>query len=414
MDSKKIKQTIEDQAKALKEKGLNASEIEESLTNLKALYDDALNSEEKAVDAEITSKIAGLKDEMMSEIKGLLTQEKETEKANTEKKAKVFGFGKNKTLNELEKDEITLEFFKNLFKFATTKDPAHLQIVKALSEGSDENGGHLVPEYFASQLIEDLRTAAVMRRAGATVFPMAGLTLELPKLAARPETSWGSENATIATTSADFGNLVLTAHKLVSRIYTSTELAEDSSPAVVELLRRLFLTAIAEAEDQAFFRGSGTGRPKGIAAETIGSIAAGNAVSWDHIIELLYSKLPEGYRNNSAFIMNSRTWAHLLTLKPTNGQYFYGAPGNVLTLGAQPLILGRPVYVQNDLASSEIYVGDWSHYYIGDRTAVAVTTSTEADDTFRKDQVQIKVRKRVAGTTALTNAFRKITGTGVS
>lgn len=427
MTPKEVKAQIDALAKSLKAKGLTSSEVDEATSNLKAMYDDAIEAEEKALDAQISQKEAEIEDKVMSKIDKLFAEEAEkraeAQKQVSSKAKSIYGAAKDKALNELEGDEKTSQFFKSLINATVSNSPSDWEVVhamtserkaKALSEGVDADGGHLVPEEFEMMLIEDLREATVMRIAGATPWQMNRRTLELPKLGSRPQVSWGSENATISTTTADFGNLVLTANKLVSRLYTSTELAEDSTPNVVELLRRLFVTAISEAEDTAFFTGSGTGRPKGLSQETLATVSAGGTLTGDHLITAATAKLGQGYRANSVWFMNPRTWANIMALKDSNNAYLFQAPGNVLDSGAQARLLGRPVFETSNVPSSTIYIGDPSYYYIGDRTGVAVTTSTEADNTFARDQIQIKVRKRVDGRLALSNAFVKITSTGVS
>lgn len=412
--SKELAKAVDKLTDSLKKKGHTSSEIDEIVSNFKELQERSLDQETAEVEKDIesiTEKLEALDEKSIDEkIDARFAELKKSEEKSNVKK--VYGFDGKKSLDELESDEKTVTWFSSLIKSTTTRDPEHFGVVKALSEGTDADGGHLVPEEFRMELIEDLRDATVMRRAGAQVWPMARRTLELPKLGSRPQTTWGSENQTVSTTTADFGNLTMTAHKLISRLYTSTELAEDSTPEVTSLIRRLFVTAMSEAEDKAFFTGSGSGRPKGITQETIGSISAGGALNADHLIELLVSTLGQGYRQNAVWVMNSRTWSNVLSLKTDDGAYHRG--GEMVVNGPEARILGRPVFEQNDLPSSEIYLFDPSYYYIGDRQRVSVMTSMEADDTFKNDQIQIKVRSRVDGKVALTDAFKKITNTGVS
>lgn len=304
------------------------------------------------------------------------------------------------------KDEKIHAFFKALI----SKDEDDRAIVKALSEGTDVDGGHLVPEEFRMDLIKDLNISQESLRQYASVFPMKYKTLELPKLTATPEVYWGTENTAISTTSADFGNLVLTAYRMNAIIYTSRELADDSSPEVVSLLTGLFRDVVTQEENKQFMTGTGTGKPKGIDAETLTTVNASNALSWTHINSAFYS-LPKAYRARAIWIMNSRTLAGVSNIKDSNNRPILRDPTSESTL---PTLKGRPVIEQNDIASSKIFFGDMKMYYIGDRQQLAVEVTKEAGDTWKKHQLGIKVTERIDGKLALTQSFREISNTGIS
>ncbi len=55
-------------------------------------------------------------------------------------------------------------------------------LARALASGDGTAGGFLVPEQYSAELIELLRPLAVVRRLGATVLPMPGGTLTVPKI----------------------------------------------------------------------------------------------------------------------------------------------------------------------------------------------------------------------------------------
>lgn len=311
-----------------------------------------------------------------------------------------------RNIAELDKKEKLGEYYHALIKYAVTKDPEFQAQLKALSEGSDADGGYLVPDYFQMSIIEYVQQQVGWRTL-ATIWPMAGKTLELPKLASRPKVQWAGENVTNSTTSVHFGNLLLTAKKMIARQYASSELAEDSIPNISEVLTRLFAQAILDEENRVFTNGNGTTRPKGILQETLRGFSAGRSLTGDHIVDIMETYLPSAYQSRATWQMSQRVWGKILTLKTTTNDYLFRAPENVLSDGAEKRLMGRPVVI-NDEMSSNIVLGDFSYYYIGDRRRMAVTASTEADNTFIKDQIQLKVTERVAGLTALTQPFVKI------
>lgn len=297
--------------------------------------------------------------------------------------------------NNLNKEEKVAKFFKAVISGDQVQ-------AKALAEGTDSAGGYLVPDEFRADIVDWAQDKPVIRRF-ATVWPMKEKVLELPALAADVAVYWGSENTSISTTSADFGNVTLTAYKLNAIIYLSQELFDDSAVELVSYLTDRFAQAIYREEDRKFMVGTGSGQPKGISQETIGTTNAGNAGTPDHLMEA-YWRLPQAHRENAVWLASNLTLLQISKKKDDNGQYLMTSP----TSGGLPQIMGRPVLEQNDCGKT-VYFGDLRFYYIGDRKQMSVKTTDVGAGTFEKDQVAIKVTERVAGTTALTRAFRKIT-----
>ena len=288
-----------------------------------------------------------------------------------------------------------------------TNDVQKLQV---LTEGTAAAGGYLVPEEFANMIIEDLRDATVMRNL-ATVMNTNTDTIHLPRLDTRPQAGWRSEGAVKLTSTAQFSELVLTPYSLASIVTLSQELADDATlgtnGSVINYIAGLIVQALAEAEDKAFWTGSGTGRPTGVSTYTVGSRVKGSNFA-DTIISL-YHDLKQGYRGRAVWVGTANVLAQLRQLKDSQNRYL------VQDLGATPYgsLLGRPMYEQNDLAQSELYFGDFSYYTIADRQGVSVRVSDEAtvggSSAFEKNLVHVRVEKRVDGELTLTEAVKKIT-----
>lgn len=306
-------------------------------------------------------------------------------------------------------NEKDFKAFQKAFRFAefakalVRKDE---QRAKALST-TDGEGGYLIPDEFRADLIQQMLLTDAIRKY-ATVIPMQGKLLEIPKLAADVKVYWGTENTSISTTSADFGNMSLTPFRLNAIIYASRELFDDSAISISDILRQRFVDRVADEENKVFIEGDGTTQPKGIDAETFRSIDAGNALTPDHITKA-YWKLPKVYRATSRWLVNSRTMEHLENSKDDQGRYLYPS------LQAEvPTLKGRPILVDDYVPSTKMFLGDLSFYYIGDRQQVSMEVSTEAGNTWEKHQVGLKVTERVDGEVALTQAFVEVTSTGVN
>lgn len=299
-------------------------------------------------------------------------------------------------------------FFKHIVAFQVTKDPAHLAHVKALAEGTDAVGGYLTPTEFRMQLVRDMKDKPFLRNL-VTVIPMKSDNMSIPTLTSDVQTSWGSENTTISTTTARFGELTLSPSRLNTFMYTSRELVADSAIGVIQLITTLFGEAIGREEDRVIVNGSGTGQPKGILQETLAGIDNLNDDSTiaDNIKKLPY-RLNKAYRLNARWLANALALEKIAVLKDSQNQYLL----KTLEEGTVMRLAGHPIEEQSDMPVDTLLLGDFKHYFLGDREQMSVETTTDGAGAFEKHQVAIKVTERIDGKVALTNAFRKITNCG--
>jgi HK97 family phage major capsid protein len=308
---------------------------------------------------------------------------------------------------------------KNLSKEARVKK--FLQAVvnndsvtaKALSEGTDADGGYLVPDEFRASIVEKRDKAAVIRPR-ANVIPMGRDKLEMPVENAGITLYWKAENTALTESNPTFANLMLDTNKLTGLGKMSREFFADSAVNIMDYLSRLYGRKFAAEEDKKFMTGSGTGEPKGIHQYTVSQAVAqagANLVAND--IKNLFYTLPVQYRDNAVFIMHNTRIQLLDKLQDTTGRYLWasgldGRPGT---------LMGRPVLEQNDLPTnlgagtneSVIYFGDLNYYLIGDREQMSIETTRDGAGAFETHQVAVKVIERVDGQLSLTDSFAKMT-----
>lgn len=280
--------------------------------------------------------------------------------------------------------------------------------LKALSEGTDADGGYLFPNEFLTELVRALPEFNVMRN-WVRIIPMKRNVMDITTLVSGPKVFWTAENASKTTTSAHFGADTLTARKLAAILYASDELIEDSDIFdVVQLIIQLFAEEIAREEEKVIWTGNGTTQPEGIdAAGTISTFSAGGTGDFDDIISLYYN-LPRQYRQSGAFFMNDNTAKNVAKLKDTNGQYLWV---NSVREGESDTIKGRPVVISNWVPDGKIYFGDMKRaYFLGDRKRITVKVSQETETAFTKDQTAIRVVERIGGALVLPAAARGVTG----
>ena len=245
-------------------------------------------------------------------------------------------------------------------------------VMNALKEGSDSDGGYLVPDEFENQLIQKLHQENVLRSISHVIQTSSG-DHKIPVVASEGTASWLDEEAAYTERNSSFGQVTLGAHKLGTLIKVSDELLNDSAFDLTNYISTEFARRLGDSEEEAFLTGNGTGRPTGILNDSNGAkdsvtAAAADAITFDELIDLFYS-LKEPYRKNAVFLMNDSTVKAVRKLKDQNGQYIWQPS---VQLGTPDMILNRPVFTSQYMptlsAGNKIALfGDFSYYWIADR-----------------------------------------------
>lgn len=233
-----------------------------------------------------------------------------------------------------------------------------------LQEGVDGDGGYLVPEEYDKRLIEVLEGENIMRGL-ATTITTSGLH-KINIAATKPAAAWIEEGGALTFGDATFDQIYLDAYKLHVAIKVTEELLYDNAFGLENYIITQFGKALANAEEDAFLNGDGTGKPTGIFAETGGGQVVSTltaAIKSDDLIDLVYG-LKRPYRKNASFIMNDATLASLRKLKDNNGAYIWQPSYKE---GEPDRVLGYAVHTSSFAPENAIAFGDYSYYNIGDR-----------------------------------------------
>lgn len=233
-----------------------------------------------------------------------------------------------------------------------------------LQEGVDGDGGYLVPEEYDKRLIEVLEGENIMRGL-ATTITTSGLH-KINIAATKPAAAWIEEGGALTFGDATFDQIYLDAYKLHVAIKVTEELLYDNAFGLENYIITQFGKALANAEEDAFLNGDGTGKPLGIFAETGGGQVVSTltaAIKSDDLIDLVYG-LKRPYRKNASFIMNDATLASLRKLKDNNGAYIWQPSYRE---GEPDRVLGYAVHTSSFAPENAIAFGDYSYYNIGDR-----------------------------------------------
>lgn len=247
------------------------------------------------------------------------------------------------------------------------------QVDNVLQEKVDADGGYLVPEEYDNRLIQSLEGENIMRQLGHTLTTSGDHKINIA--ATTPAAAWIDEGGQLTFGEATFKQALLDAHKLHVAIKVTEELLYDSAFNLENYILEQFGKALANAEEDAFLNGDGTGKPTGVFHQTNGGTYHTEVATLktDDIINLIHA-LKRPYRKGAVFILNDKTIATIRKLKDNNGAYMWQPSYQV---GEPDRLLGYPVYTSQFAPENKIAFGDFSYYNIGDRGTRSFKQLTE-------------------------------------
>lgn len=292
---------------------------------------------------------------------------------------------------------------------------------KALSVGSDPDGGYLVPDETEQTINAAVRDVSPIR-AIAGVRQVSGSVYKKPIAIAGTDAGWVGETAARPeTTAPTLAELSFPTMELYAMPAATSTLLDDSAVDIDAWLAEDVRTTFAEQEGQAFVSGDGVNKPKGFldyptvdnaswSWGNVGTISTGAAGAFpasdpsDRLIDLIYS-VKAGYRNNAHFVMNRATQSEIRKMKDGDGNYIWTpstAPGE------NPTLLGYPIAESEDMPdiaadSLSLAFGDFRRgYLIVDRVGIRVLR----DPYSAKPYVLFYTTKRVGGGVQDFDAFK--------
>jgi HK97 family phage major capsid protein len=292
---------------------------------------------------------------------------------------------------------------------------------KALSVGSNPDGGYLVPVEI-EQVIGSRLTAISPIRSIAGQRTISGNVYKKPFMTSGPAVGWvGETDARPQTGTPVLDSLSFPAMELYAMPAATTALLEDTAVNIDQWLAGEVEQVFAQQEGAAFVNGDGSNKPKGFLAYTtvanaswswgnVGYIASGAAGAFpasnptDVLIDLVYA-VKAGYRQNGAFVMNRKTQSAIRKFKDTTGNYLWQPPAQA---GGRASLLTFPVVEAEDMPdiaanSLSIAFGDFGRgYLVVDRAGVSVLR----DPYSAKPYVLFYTTKRVGGGVQDFDAFK--------
>jgi len=283
---------------------------------------------------------------------------------------------------------------------------------KALSIGSNPDGGYLATEELETRVNRGVRNISPVR-AIAQIRRVSGSVYKKPFAITDAATGWVAETAARPETSTPtLAELAFPTMELYAMPAATSALLEDAAVDIDEWIADEVQGSFAAQEGTAFVTGNGTARPKGFLDYTkvanaswswgnIGYITTGTAGAFpasnagDKLIDLVYT-VKSGYRANGTFVFNRATQAVIRKMKDGDGNYLWQPAAKA---GDASTLMGFPVAESEDMPniatdSYAIAFGDFRRgYLIVDRAGIRILR----DPYSSKPYVLFYTTKRVGG-----------------
>lgn len=311
---------------------------------------------------------------------------------------------------------------KALAVFARTGD---IRELKAMSAGSDPDGGYLVLPDVEGSIYSVARDYSPMRRIARVKTVGNGGSFEEPISVGGAGTGWvGESTARGQTDTPDLKLFEADLGEVYANVPVTQRLLDDSQYDVAAYVTEEIGAAFGEDEGLAYTTGNGIEKPRGIltydtttdadAVRTWGGvqyIASGAsgafATSADapDVLKDTVNSLKAAYRRGAAWTMNSATAGVISKMKDQQGRYLWA---DSLVAGQPAMLCGYPVEIDEympDIAAGSLSIafGDFKRgYTIIDRPGVKLIQDPYTD----KPNVMFYAYKRVGGGVRDFNAIK--------
>lgn len=294
---------------------------------------------------------------------------------------------------------------------------------KAMSAGSDPDGGYLLPQSTVGATLSKIYEQTVMRQL-ANVQTIS--TNDIEGIIDNDEASagWVSELGSRSDTATPtVGKWRIEAHEMYAMPKISQRILDDAATDVEAWLSNKVADKFARVEGAAFWTGTGVGQPKGLAAYTTAA-TSDDTRAWgqfEHIktgangafhttkadpLQELIGAFKSQYLQNASFCMRRELRTDIRKMKEATSDRYLWEPS--LQAGAPDRLLGYPVYIDQYMPakatdSLSLAFGDFKQAYtIVDRMGIR----TLRDPFTAKPYVVFYSTKRTGGGAQNTEALK--------
>lgn len=285
---------------------------------------------------------------------------------------------------------------------------------KAMSVGTDPDGGYLVPVDMSGRIVTRLRDLSPIR-AIANVQSISSGALEGIEDIDEAAAGWVAELGTRSdTTTPQIGKYRITAEEMYAQPKATQTLLDDAAVDVEQWLADKVADKFARTEGAAFVAGNGVGKPKGFTAYTTAATADGSR-TWgelEHVVtgangafnstnpaDVLFDlegAFKPGHLANAVWVTRRSIITLVRKFKDDQKQYLW-QPG--LQAGRPATLIGYPIVMAEDMptlatGSLSLALGDFAAgYTVVDRLGVRMLRDPYTD----KPYVKFYTTKRTGG-----------------
>jgi HK97 family phage major capsid protein len=314
----------------------------------------------------------------------------------------------------------------------------------ALSEGTVGSGGYLVvPQYLQELFAETRRQGNALRAYGwLNVHPVESNQIYIPRGSGAATVGIVSENTPKPSADQTFTQIAVSIFTAAGISKQSKQLAQDSSPTVLDLSTRELGTLLGNLEEQKIISGTGTGEPRGILATTglaiapqsssdtaAGATGDGTATTAqiiiDKILDGVVAITTSYFGPPNGVLMHPRRLGYLLKGKDaaTYGNYLFNVQGtfrapdfgpavNQVTSAStgrtapQVSLFGLPLATSTNIPTTAAYgssgsadqdviiVGAWQEAHYFQRQDVTLDTTDIAGTSWEQNQIWVRAEER--------------------
>lgn len=250
--------------------------------------------------------------------------------------------------------------------------------------------GILRPEDIQALIVEPLIQEAVCTQISTVVHTGSSQT-RFPRVKADPVASWTSEGEEITPTDADIDELTVTPKKLAGLTIVSSELANDSDPAALQIIGQGLIRDLQTRLDAAYFGETVENGPDGLGSLSTGSVNAQSLDDLDWAIGAISAAEQVGSKL-TAFVAHPAVVEEILKARVATDY-------NQTLLAADPSsptkrsVYGVPLHSSPHVDQTKIWGIDSSKAYVVIRTGATLATDTSAF--FTSDRVAVRCTLRV-------------------
>lgn len=365
----------------------SATEVKEALAGISKTFEDkteALQKSNDAMQVEIKNLNAAIRRAAGGEAREEDDEKAKNVKAHTKAYASYFRKGLETGLAELEE--------------------------KALSIGSDPDGGYTVPDATSNRIVERIFETSPMRSVAASE-TISTQAVDIMLDDGEFDFGWvGETQSRPDTANSQLGKIRIDVHEIYAQPTATQQLLDDNVFNIENWIATKVSSRFARAENTAFITGNGVDKPRGILTyanradpevyerntleRTV--IGAGTAITADGLITM-QGTLFEEFQNTAVWFMKRATWTQVRLLKDNENRYLVGDG----SLNGSPTrtLLGRPVIFADDMpavatAALSVAYGDFGEgYMVVDRMGIR----TLRDPFTNKPFVKFYTTKRTGG-----------------